>query len=235
MRRAATAALLLGLAPAGAVALDCAAALALGLDMSSSVDARENALQMSGIAAAFRDPAVMDAILYPPGSGVLASAYAWSGFQHQEMLVDWTWLGDEAAILAFADRIERAPRRYDHWPTAVGRALSFGAALHARAPIPCARRIIDLSGDGANNDGLDPDWFRERGDFEGLTINGLVIEGADPDPVRYYRAQVLHGPGAFLEIAAGYEDYRRAILQKLLRELQPPFAAHQPKVLRPKN
>ena len=226
--RAGAAALAAFLAACEASALDCKAALALAVDVSSSVDARENALQMGGLAAAFRDPAVIDALLYPPGSGALVALYAWSGFQHQELLIDWTWLGDAGAVAAFADRIETAPRSYDHWPTAVGRALSFGAALHKRAPIPCARRIIDLSGDGANNDGLDPDWFRGRGEFEGLTINGLAIRGADPDPVRYYEAQVLHGPGAFLEVADGYADYQRAILRKLLRELQPPFAADAP-------
>ncbi len=228
MRRAALALACSAIWAGDAAAIDCKAALALGIDVSSSVDAREYALQVAGLAEAFRDPAVIDALLYPPGSGALVALYAWSGFQHQELLIDWTWLGDPASVADFADRIAAAPRRYDHWPTAVGRALSYGAALHKRAPIGCDRRLIDLSGDGANNDGLDPDWFRSRGEFDGLVINGLAIIGADPDPARYYAAQVLHGPGAFLEIADGYADYQRAILRKLLRELQPPFAADAP-------
>lgn len=210
--------------PGPAAALECSAALVLALDVSSSVDAAENALQMQGLAAAFRDPAVIETILFPPGSGVMASAFAWSGFQHQEVIIDWTWLGDRAAVAAFADRLAAAPRRYDHWPTALGRASSFAAAMHAQNPVPCRRRIVDVSGDGANNDGVGPDWHRARGTFEGLTINGLVIRGADPDPVTYYEQNVIHGPGAFLEVVETYTDYPAAILRKLLRELQPPFA-----------
>lgn len=216
------------LLPAAAAAQNCAVALTLAIDVSSSVDTQEHRLQQAGMAAAFRDPAVIDTIIYPPGSGVMVSAFAWSGFQHQEVLIDWMWLGDEATILAFADRLERAPRRYDHWPTALGRATSFAAEMQAKNPLPCGRRVVDVSGDGANNDGVGPDWYRERGAFEGLTINGLVIQGAEPDPVAYYGAQVLHGPGAFLEIAETYEDYPRAFLRKLLRELQPPFAMTAP-------
>jgi Ca-activated chloride channel family protein len=226
-RRAAlrlAAALGAALGGAGAAAQECAAALALALDVSSSVDAAENALQQQGLAEAFRDPAVIETILYPPGSGVMAAVYAWSGFQHQEILVEWSWLGDEASVRAFADRIEGARRLYDHWPTALGRAADYGARLHDQNPVPCQRRILDISGDGVNNDGVGPDWYRARGRFEDLTINGLVIRGADPDPVAYYRENVITGPGAFVEIADGYEAYPEAILRKLLRELQPPFA-----------
>jgi hypothetical protein len=209
------------LAPAAARALDCSVALVLALDVSASVDAAEYALQMGGLAAAFRDEAVIETILSPPGSGIMVSAFLWSGFQHQEIAVDWTWLGDRAAIAGFADALETAPRRHDHWPTALGRATGFAADLHGRNPVSCGRRVIDVSGDGANNDGVAPDWYRSRGWFDGITINGLVILGATPDPEAYYRAQVLHGPGAFLEIADFFTDYPEAILRKLLRELQP--------------
>lgn len=216
-----------GLAATPAAARDCATALVLALDVSSSVDASEYALQMQGLAAALRDPSVVETILYPPGSGIMAAAFVWSGFQHQELIADWSWLGDRAAIEAFAQRLATAPRTHDHWPTAIGRAAGYAAALHARNPVSCRRRVVDVSGDGANNDGVGPDWHRERGTFEGITFNGLVIAGADPDPVAYYRAAVLHGPGAFLEVIDTYTDYPPAILRKLLRELQPPFARNE--------
>lgn len=209
---------------AGRAAAQCSAALVLALDVSSSVDAMEDRLQVDGLAAAFRDPAVIETILWPRGSGVMVSAFAWSGFQHQELLIDWRWLGDRASILAFADDIEAVRRRYDHWPTALGRAAKFAATMHALNPTPCQRAIVDISGDGANNDGVGPEWFRERGDLAGITINGLVIAGAHPDPVAYYRANVIQGPGAFVEIADSYEDYPEAILRKLLKELSPPYA-----------
>ncbi|TVQ58142.1 MAG: DUF1194 domain-containing protein [Rhodobacteraceae bacterium] len=212
------------LAPAAARALDCSVALVLALDVSASVDASEYALQMGGLAAAFRDEAVIETILSPEGSGIMASAFMWSGFHHQEVAIDWTWLGDRAAIAAFADALAVAPRGRRDLPTALGRAMAFGAEMLRRAPGDCARKVMDVSGDGVNNDGVEPDWYRSRGWFDGITINGLVIRGATPDPEPYFRAQVLHGPGAFLEVARFYTDYPEAILRKLLRELQPAAA-----------
>lgn len=221
VRAAALAALLA--APAAARA-ECAVALVLAVDTSSSVDFAEHKLQRSGLAAAFRDPAVQDAILYPEGNGAMATLFEWSGLEHQEVRLDWTWLGDRASILAFADAIDGLRRRFDHWPTALGRASGFAAKRFRELPADCLRHVVDVSGDGVNNEGVDPDWYRERGYFDGVTINGLVIRGAEPDPLPYYRRHVLHGPGAFVEVAEGYEDYPRAILRKLLRELQPPYA-----------
>lgn len=221
MRAAAVA---LSLAAAPAAALDCSIALVLALDVSSSVDDGEYAMQMRGIADALRDPAIIDTILTPAGSGILATAFAWSGFRHQETLVDWAWLGDEAAILAFAAALEAAPRSYDHWPTALGRAAGYAVERHRAAPARCLRHVVDISGDGANNDGVGPEWHRARGDFDGLTINGLVIRGAEPDPEAYFIENVIHGPGAFVEVIDRYDDYAEAMRRKLLRELQPPFA-----------
>jgi hypothetical protein len=223
VRALAAAAAAAGLAPAAARALDCAAALVLAIDVSSSVDVREHHLQMSGLAAAFRDPAVVETILGE--GGIMAAAFAWSGYQHQEMLVDWRWLGDAPAIADFADALSAAPRRYDHWPTALGQAALFAAQLHARNPVSCRRAIIDVSGDGANNDGVGPEFHRDRGAFDGVTVNGLAIRGAEPDPEAYYLTNLIHGPGAFVEAVDSYDDYPEAILRKLLRELQPPFAA----------
>ena len=214
----------LALAGAGAASAqvqDCTAALVLALDVSASVDEVEYRIQMDGLAAAFRDEAVVQTILAYPGAGIMATAFLWSGFQHQESVVGWTWLGSEAAIAAFADRIESMPRTHDYWPTALGRAIAHAADLHDENGTPCRRRIVDVSGDGVNNDGQPPRWYAAQGRFAGLTVNGLVIRGAVPDPTGHYEREVLHGPGAFLEIADSFEDYPAAILRKLLRELQP--------------
>lgn len=200
---------------------DCAAALVLALDVSASVDAEEYALQMEGLAEALRHPEVVASILTHEGAGIMASAFVWSGFQHQDVVVPWSWLGSQAEIDAFAAQLRGEPRQHDYWPTALGRGMAFAAALHGRNPVACPRRIIDVSGDGVNNDGPAPSFYRAQGFFEGLMINGLVIRGAVPDPVEHYRAEVLHGPGAFLEVAQNFTDYPAAILKKLLRELQP--------------
>lgn len=210
------AALLLGAAPAAAA--ECRLALVLALDISSSVNEREYAIQIGGLARAFRTPEVIEAILSPEGTGIAVAAYEWSGQYQQDMIVGWTMLDSEAAALDFADRLDAHRRSYAEFPTAVGKGLQFGAALFASAP-PCARRTIDVSGDGANNDGVGPGYFRDKGVFEGITINGLAILGAEPDPGEYYRRHVIQGPGAFVAIARDFEDYPDVIIGKLLKEI----------------
>lgn len=202
----------------------CSAALVLGLDVSSSVDRHEYDLQINGLANAFRSETVQEAILSGPGGGALVSAFEWSGIWQQHLLADWTWLDDRASIDAFAAVLAAGARSPEMWPTALGRATEYAANLHRRAPRDCWRKVIDISGDGVNNAGVGPDWYRARGDFKGLVINGLVIRGADPDPLGYYRDILLHGPGAFLEIADSYADYTSAIERKLVRELTSPLA-----------
>lgn len=211
-------------AAAGAEAEEpaCGTALALGLDVSSSVDLDEHRLQRGGLAAAFRDEAVVEAIL--GNEGVMVAVYEWSGFYHQEVIVDWTWLGDREAIGALAERLDGEVRRQDAWPTSLGRAVEFATRLHGANPRSCGRRVIDISGDGVNNHGAGPDWYAGRGILEGYTVNGLAIRGALPDPAQYYRDNLIHGPGAFVEVADDYADYPRAIVRKLLRELQAPVA-----------
>ncbi len=212
--------------PAGAETgeVSCSTALALGLDVSSSIDDVEHRLQREGLAAAFRDEAMIDAILGGTGTGVMVAVYEWSGFNQQEVIVDWTWLDDRTAIGAFADRLDGGVRGNDSWPTSLGRAVEFATTLHGANPRPCARRVIDISGDGVNNHGAGPDWYAERGILDGYTVNGLAIRGALPDPAEYYRDRLIHGPGAFVEVADSFRDYPRAILRKLLRELQAPMA-----------
>ena len=76
-----------------------------------------------------------------------------------------------------------------------------------------------MSGDGITNEGFGPAEAYNAFDFGGVTVNGLVIEGEYPDPVIYYREQVIRGPGAFIEIARDFSDYEDAMRRKLLREI----------------
>ena len=197
----------------------CSVALVMGLDVSSSVDTHEYTLQVTGLADALESPAVANAILTT--GGIWAAAFLWSGQERQDLMADWTWLADRKDIATFAKQIRAAPRTVGSWPTALGRAAVFAADQHRRAPEHCDRRVIDISGDGINNSGRAADWYRERGRFEGLIINGLVIRGAGPDPYNHYAKRLIHGQNAFVEIAEDYADYARAIKRKLVRELTP--------------
>lgn len=202
--------------PAQAVA--CKLALAMGLDISSSVSEREYDIQIRGLARAFRTPEVAEAILVPEGAGIAVIVYEWSGYNQQDVVVPWTMLDSPHAIRSVAARLSMHRRPYTDLTTALGKAVEYGAQLFSRAP-DCGRRVIDLSGDGANNDGAGPEQFRARGLLAGITINGLAIQGAIPDPAEYYRRNVIQGPGAFLVLARDFDDYPSAIIGKLLREI----------------
>ena len=84
----------------------------------------------------------------------------------------------------------------------------------------CSRQVLDISGDGENNVGVGPEYFRRQGLLDGLVINGLVIQGAFPDPAIYYKQHVIQGPNAFMALARDFEDYPDVILGKLLREIE---------------
>lgn len=219
-RRRAVLAAMLALTTPVAAAAECAVALALALDISSSVNAQEYNIQKGGLAHALRDPVVRDVILSPPGSVALL-AYEWSGWQQQNVIADWALIGSGADLDAFADQLDSHYRDYAEFSTAIGRALTFGADQFDRLPFPCARRIIDISGDGVNNEYHAPDDPRVRARLLGKTVNALVISGASPPPARYYRDHVIFGPGAFMMVARnGFKDYPELIKGKLLRELQ---------------
>lgn len=202
-------------------AFDCKAALVLAMDMSKSVDRTERALQANGLAVALTSPDVMAAILTPPGSGIMASAFLWGAGFEQELIADWTRLDSEAAIQNFAATVAGRGVFGRGRATAVGEALRYSAYLHNRNPVPCDRQVVDVSGDGAGNNGRPPTFFRDAGALDGLEINGLVILGASKNPLDYYLDRVIQGPGAFVIDIYRYGDYAAAMERKLLRELSP--------------
>ncbi|MFQ5567497.1 MAG: DUF1194 domain-containing protein [Paracoccaceae bacterium] len=212
------AAVVLALQPGTGRAVGCKLALVLALDISSSVNQREYQIQLQGLARAFRTPEVIEAILTPEGAAIAVIVYEWSGYNQQDVVIPWTMLDSEAVILDFAATLSAHRRPYADLTTSLGKAIEYGAGLFRRAP-PCGRRVIDISGDGENNDGVGPEYFRAQGKLDGITINGLVVQGAFPDPVPYYRNHVIQGPGAFVAMARDYDDYPPVIIGKLLREI----------------
>lgn len=200
----------------------CGTALVLAVDVSSSVDHDEYDLQTKGLGAALRAPEVIDAIL--GSGGAMVMVVYWSGYPHQEVRVPWTRLEDRAAIVQLSRRLETLNRRYLDFPTALGKALELVATVWTPETDACGRRVVDVSGDGVSNSGPRPGAARDALVAQGATINGLVIKGADPDPEPFYRDEVIGGPGAFIEVANGYDDYARAIRRKLFLELSAPYA-----------
>jgi len=208
------------LAAAPAAARDCRIALSLGLDVSSSVDPREYALQLGGLSAALRDPEVVAAFLAVPRTEVALHVFEWSGRRQQQVAIDWVWIADEADLAAVAARLDAHRRSFSRHATAIGQAILFGAEALARRP-ECAELKLDISGDGETNDGVSPAIARRSPLLDRVTINGLVIGVTRRILRAHYETFVIHGPGAFVEMADDHADFSRAMRRKLVRELQP--------------
>ncbi|WP_116082878.1 DUF1194 domain-containing protein [Tropicimonas sp. IMCC34011] len=200
----------------------CRLALLLAIDVSSSVDAREDALQRQGLAAALVSEEVRAGFLATlPDAPVALSVFEWSGRWTQTEIISWTLIDGADALESAAARISASPRSETESPTALGYALGYASGAFADAP-PCAAHTLDVSGDGPNNEGFGPGLAYANFDFAGVTVNGLPIvsEPGDPEGLeRYYEESVLHGPGAFSVVARGYDDVARAMREKLTREL----------------
>ncbi len=195
----------------------CSLALVLAMDSSASVDTREHELQVNGLANAIRDPDVIDAI--EAVGGIYLSAFEWSGRYQQVEQLGWRFLNDTASAQKAAEVLRHTQRGFTEFPTALGYALGHAAVLMDRAPVPCQRKVIDVAGDGINNDGFGPDSAYKAFNFKGVTVNGLVIAPPNSTPVDYYYSQVIKGPGAFVESASTYDDYADAMKRKLIREI----------------
>ena len=150
MRTFALAAVALTAAPASA--LPCRLALAMWLDISSSVDSSEYDIQLQGLIEAFRDQSVRDAILSVPGTQVQVLVYEWSGYVQQDAIVRWRSLASRADIDGFIADLSMHRRVYSDFPTAIGRAVHYALEEFERLPVICDQKILDLSDDGVGND-----------------------------------------------------------------------------------
>lgn len=203
----------------------CRLALVLAMDVSSSVSPQEDALQRSGLSAALVAPQVQ-AALFATDDPVALAAFEWSGRYNQLILQDWILIDSPSTLARVANRIAATPRSHDDYPTALGYALGYAATMLRRAPI-CNFLKIDVSGDGRNNEGFDPRAAYAAFPFDGITVNGLVINVPEDintrepqdDLVDYYTREVIRGPSAFVEVADGFDDFARAMEVKLIREL----------------
>lgn len=210
------------LSAAPGTARACALELLLAVDVSGSVDRHEFTIQMEGIAAALENPRVATVVEGLEG-GMIIALTQWSGASRQRLMVPWRHVSDGEGLAGMAAAVRGAGRAWRNFSTGIGEALAHARVVSAGAPIACARRVVDVSGDGVSNEGRPPSMLARDLAAEGFTINGLAIRGADPDPVAHYESEVIAGPGAFVEVADGFEDFPRAILRKLLREIDRPM------------
>lgn len=223
LRAIAFAALLL--APGGGLRAQDAAgavdvALVLAVDASSSVSHGEFGLQMDGIAAALRDPAVLRAVTAGPAGRIAVTMVQWSGLGQVRQALGWRIAGDAESLEALAVEVENTPRYFAAGGTAVGQALLFSAEMFGRLSRAAGRRVIDISGDGRITEGPPVPAARDAVVGAGIVVNGLPILSQEGDIDVYYRDQVIGGRGAFIEVATDYRAFADAMRRKLLREVR---------------
>jgi len=193
--------------------------LVLAVDTSRSVDDAEFALQMRGIAWAFRTPEIV--ALIGQRRGVAVTLFQWSSEVDARFVIPWRILQGPASVHDFADRVEGARREPSLRFTAMGRAINAAIAMIADNALDGQELKIDISADGRSNTGPAPNDAWRRANALGIAINGLPILVDTYNLDTYFRETVITGPGAFVEIANDYNDFARAFLRKLRRELTP--------------
>jgi len=194
--------------------------IVLAVDSSGSIDAREFALQREGYARAITDPRVVRAIAGGARGAISLAMFEWSGPGLTTLVVPWKRIASPADAEVVAQVLRTAPRSIYGGGTAVGAAITTAAGLFVDSGFEGARRVIDVSGDGANNRGPRAEPARDAAVAAGITINGLPILGAEPFVENYYRQSVIGGPDAFLIVAHDFDDFARAVLEKLYRDLK---------------
>ncbi len=197
--------------------------LVLAVDTSRSVDGFEYRLLMKGIASAFRRPETI--ALIEQLDGVAVTLFQWNSRVDERYMIPWHLLQDRASVMSFAAKVEAAERDPHRLFTAIGGAIDFGVRQITGNAFEGRQLKIDVSGDGRNNTGISPSIPRQEADSLGIVINGLPIVthtyNNAYDLNQYYREHVISGPGAFVETAKDYDDFARAFLRKLQREMSP--------------
>ena len=204
--------------------------LVLAVDVSRSIDQTKFLLQRDGYAAAVSNRGVLEAIKSGPHQKIGLNFVEWSGFGAQKLVIDWTVIDGPDAAHRFADQIVEAPRSFAD-RTSISGGIEFAAAQIGRSPLTAPRHIIDVSGDGTNNAGRDVGAARDEAAAKGIIINGLVIlsdsqllfnaEHTNPPGglEKYYRDNVIGGPGAFVMVAEDFNAFGKAIIKKLIAEI----------------
>lgn len=224
----AIAAFLLGCAVASAppaqVDLEVDVELVLAVDVSRSMTPRELEIQRRGYAEALVSDEVVSAIRRGPLGRVALTYVEWAG--EQRVLVDWTLLQSRADARNFARQLTAAfdpsLRR-----TSISGALDFAAGLFEGNGFAGLRRVIDVSGDGPNNQGRPVEAARDDVLARGIVINGLPLmtrEGMGSrwhldDLDEYYRHCVIGGPGAFVIPVLEWRHFPQAVRRKLVLEI----------------
>lgn len=199
-------------------------ALVLAVDISYSMDMDELTLQRQGFAEAFRSPLVQDAIKRGMLGKISVVYLEWAGSLDQRVMVPWSIIDGPQTANAFADRVAAVPVRRAQ-RTSISGAIDFSLKTLGESGVEATRRVIDVSGDGPNNQGRLVTPARDEAVAQGITINGLPLQLKQPgyldipDLDIYYKDCVIGGQGAFMIPVRDKAQFQNAIKTKVLLEV----------------
>ena len=200
--------------------------LALGVDISYSMDEDEQYLQRNGYIDALLSRQIQDGIAAGVHGRIALAYYEWAGTGERRTIVPWTIIDGTQTAEAFVEKLRAQPYRRAS-RTSLSGAIDYGVALLDDAPFTALRRVIDISGDGPNNHGRPVEIAREEALAQNIVINGLPIifqrrfnSSFDIDNLdQYYADCVIGGYGSFVISISNQEQFSTATRQKLLREI----------------
>jgi hypothetical protein len=219
--------------------------LVLAVDVSYSMDPDEQQLQREGYMAAITSAEFMQALKHGMHGRVAVTYFEWAGIHHQQIIVPWRLIDGPESADGFAADIARA--RYTRASrTSISGALLFGMPLFEGSGYRGLRKVIDVSGDGVNNNGPLVTVARDEVLAKGITINGLPIMIKRPSSATmdieeldiYFEDCVIGGPGAFVIPIKDRNQFKEAIRTKLVLEIAGrvpparvvPAAAEKPRI-----
>jgi len=200
--------------------------LVLAVDVSYSMDMDELAIQREGYAQAIISKEFLQALKTGPTGKIAITYFEWAASSDQKIIIPWRVIDGPETADAVADEIMKTPiRRASR--TSISGAINFAMPLFEENPYHGLRRVIDISGDGPNNNGVPVTGARDAALEKGITINGLPIMVKEPSYSTmdidnldiYYEDCVIGGPGSFVVTIKDREKFKEAIRTKLLLEV----------------
>jgi hypothetical protein len=200
--------------------------LFIAVDVSYSMDLDELAVQREGYAQAIVSKEFLQAIKTGPNSKVAVTYFEWSASSDQKIIIPWRVIEGPESADAVANEIMQTPVRRGS-RTSISGAINFAMPLFDENPYRGLRRVIDISGDGPNNNGAPVTGARAAALEKGITINGLPIMVKEPsystmdidDLDLYYEDCVIGGPGSFVVAIKDRDKFKEAIRTKLILEV----------------
>jgi hypothetical protein len=200
--------------------------LVLAVDVSYSMDMDELAIQREGYAQALTSKEFLQALKTGPNGKITVTYFEWAASNDQKIIIPWRVIdGPESADAVAAEIMKTPIRRASR--TSISGAINFAMPLFDENPHRGLRRVIDISGDGPNNNGMPVLVARDAALEKGVIINGLPIMVKEPSYSTmdidnldfYYEDCVIGGPGSFVVTIKDREKFKEAIRTKLLLEV----------------